>query len=762
MSRRRMMLLAALVTVAVPAGAAPAGAADLGVRGFALDGGSLLGFDPAAPAAATATPITGVTPTDALVAIAVRPQNGELYALGVNTGADTVQLYHLGARTGVAAPIGAPGSFTLSDATTPVQISGSEFGMAFDPTADRIRVVSSDGLNFRLNPNSGAPVDGDGAGGTGTNTDGAVNGSTTGVGATGYTSRRQVTAVTTQYTLDAATDRLYIQSPPNNGTQTAGVAITLNGAPADVTAARGIDLLPGVQASVSNAPATGVAWAAMTVAGVTGLHTIDLTTGAATLVGPIGGGGAGVRGLAIQAEEVAGGVPAVALASGGPSLVRFNTGDPGAAVSQPITGLTAGESLVGIDWRPQTGRLYGVGVNATADTATAYVVDPVTGAATVVGTPGLIAFVDGSGVTPVDLPDPATSGYGVDFNPAVDRIRVVTGSGLNFRVDPSTGLPVDGNLNTTAVPPPGINPDAAINGLAPGSTGVSAAGYTNSFGQPLVGGVTTLYALDAAADVLSIQNPADAGTQTAAVTVNLGGAPLNFTSASGFDIRPAVAVSASNGAAAGFADAVLTVSGATALYRIDLATGTATSAGPIGAGGAADGLAVGDGPPPSPPAPSPPAPGPAGAAPGARFGSPARAAEVAPVLTGFSLSARTFRTGPPKRAATRKIRRGTTFRLTLSKTAAVAFTIERRSAGRRRGGRCRPATSRNRRSPTCILFTRLATLRTTLPAGRQSLSFAGLVRGQGLPPGRYRVTALARDAGGRTSAPASATFTVVR
>lgn len=758
MSRRRMMLVAALVAAAVPAGAASASAAGLGARAFALDGGSLLTFDPAAPAAATATAITGVTATDTLAAVAVRPQNGELYALGVNTAADTAQLYHLSARTGVATAIGSAAAFVLADGTTPVQISGADIGMAFNPAADRVRVVTSDGLNFRLNPNTGAAVDGNG-GGTGINTDGPIGGATTGVGATAYTNDRQVTAITTQYTLDAATDRLHIQNPPDNGTQTAGPAITVNGVPVNLTAAEGLDLLPAVQAPATGAAATGVASAAMTVAGVTGLYTIDLATGAATLVGPIGGGGAGVHGLAVQAEEVAGGAPATALVGGGSSLARFNTGDPGAAVSAAVTGVTAGEALVGIDWRPQTGQLYGLGVNATANTATAYVIDPGTGAATAVGAPGSIAFVDAGGF-PVDLPDPATSGYGLDFNPTVDRVRVVTGSGLNFRVNPATGAPVDGNLDS-GIPPAGVNPDAPINGLAPGSTGVSAAAHTNSFGQPLTGGVTTLYALDAAADALSIQNPADAGTQTAAIAVKLGAAALDFTAASGFDIRPSVAVSVANAPAAGVADAVLTVGADTALYRLDLATGAATSAGPIGAGLAASGLAVGDGPPPA--AAQPPAPGPGVVViPGTPSGGPAPAVEAAPVISRFSLSNTTFRTGPPKRAATRKVKRGSTFRLSLSKTAAVAFTIERRSAGRRQGGRCRPATSRNRRSPACTLFTRLVTLKTTLAAGRQSLNFAGIVRGEGLPPGRYRVTAVARDTGGRTSAPQSATFTVVR
>ena len=89
----------------------------------------------------------------------------------------------------------------------------------------------------------------------------------------------------------------------------------------------------------------------------------------------------------------------------------------------------------------------------------------VTGAATVVGaSAGLVAYVDGTGA-PVDLP-PAATGYGFDFNPTVDRIRVVTGSGLNLRINPNDGNPVDGNLANMASPPAGINPDGMINGAS--------------------------------------------------------------------------------------------------------------------------------------------------------------------------------------------------------------------------------------------------------------------------------------------------------
>ena len=223
----------------------------------------------------------------------------------------------------------------------------------------------------------------------------------------------------------------------------------------------------------------------------------------------------------------------------------------------------AGETLVGVDWRPQTGQLFALGFDAANGTgsATLYRIDPQTGAATIVGSAGGVA--DGAG-TPISLAG-ATS-FGFDFNPTVDRIRVVTNNGLNFRINPNTGAVVgtgDGN----------------INGLPAGSTGVTGAAYTNSFGQSLAGGVTTLYTLDATSNSLFIQNPPNNGTQTMGLGVTVGGAALDFTAANGFDIPADVSVSTSNTAAVGPAYALLVVGGVNRLYTIELSTGAATLLG---------------------------------------------------------------------------------------------------------------------------------------------------------------------------------------
>ncbi|QEL14969.1 DUF4394 domain-containing protein [Limnoglobus roseus] len=570
---------------------------------YALSNNSLIAFDPLNPTAANAPiAVTNLAATDTLQGIDFRPQNGLLYGLGYNGTAGTVQLYLISVQTGVATPVGTSGAF-VDSLGNPVRIGVDDtttFGFDFNPTVDRIRVVTSSGQTFRMNPNNGAFVDGDLGGAAmsvnGLNMDGSIKGGATGVDGAAYTNNAPSVTVTTLYTLDATTDSLFIQSPPNTGTQGSAKVITFNGLPLDFTAARGFDIQPGVNAVASNAPVAGSALAVLTVAGSDILYSIDLTNGVATFFGPIGDGTALIDGLAIQGSAVAGGLPAIGLNAAGTGLIRFNTATP-ATISPTVnvTGVTAGETLVGIDFRPATGQLYGLGVNATTDKGSLYLVDPQTGVATVVGTAGSVTFVDVDGVTPVDLPDPATTGYGFDFNPTVDRIRVTTDSGLNFRINPITGAPVDGDgTGLTTTPANGTNTDGPANGLPGGSTGVSGVAYTNNFGGA---SKTTLYTLDADSDSLFIQNPANAGTQTTQIAITVGGATLDFTNVNGFDIPGNVSVTASSAVAAGVGYAALTVGTATHLYSIDLATGEATDLGLVGLGGTGlAGLALGNGP----------------------------------------------------------------------------------------------------------------------------------------------------------------------
>jgi hypothetical protein len=549
-----------------------------------LSNNRLAAFPMAFPAGfEAAVDITGVLAGDTLVSIDRRPQNGFLYGLGYNATAGTVQLYSISSSTAFATPVGAVGSFVAADGTA-VRIgadASTVFGIDFNPTVDRVRVVNSAGQNFRMNPNNGALVDGDAAT-PGTQMDGGINGPAMSLNETAYTNSSQSVTVTTQYGVDATIDALCIQNPPNTGTQTLCQPLSV-----PVETVQGFDIPPSVTVATSNTQATGLGVAVVRASGRTQdeLVMVNLNNGTVTTAGPIST--ADVIGIALQQPAA---TPIVALSADGTQLSRFSSATPGTAVTVTIAGVTAGETLVGIDYRPQTGQLYSLGINPASDTGTVYILDPQSGAATVVGTTaGRVAFVDGTGA-PVDLPA-MSAGYGFDFNPTVDRIRVVTGSGLNLRLNPNDGNPVDGNLGNTASPPAGINPDGPLNGGPSGTTGATAAAYTNSFGQSLTGGVTTQYVLDPASNMLFIQNPPNAGTLTAGQTITVSGNTLDFSEANGFDIPWNVRVTTSASPATGLAFAALTVGSTTRLYTIELSTGRAISLGNLSGG--VSGLAVG-------------------------------------------------------------------------------------------------------------------------------------------------------------------------
>lgn len=500
--------------------------------------------------ASVAATVSGLAAGDTLVAIDRRPMNGQLYGLGFDATAKSVTLYALHPATNVAVAVGAPGTFD-SD------IVGPGFGLDVNPSVDRMRVVTSAGQNFRMNPNTGGLVDADPNSG-GAQRDGAINGPATTAAETAYTNNAiNNGSITTQYTISGGA--LYIQNPPNAGTLTSALTI------ANVGNVFGFDIPPGVVAAASNTAVTsGNGYAVVSLTGQTTQvgGTINLVTGAFTAAGPFAA--TGIKGLALAQASTR---TVIGLSADGTTLLRFSEATPATTTTSTITNVVAGEQIVGIDFRPATGQLYGLGVNATNDTATVYVIDPLSGAASPISA-SAVAF-DG-----VDLPDPATAGYGFDFNSAVDRIRVVTSTGLNFRAHPGTGAAVDADPNTA-----GVQPDAALTGGM-----LDGVAYTNGHPATLPG-ITSEYGIDAATNSLHLVTNPNGGVLGAAIAIKLGGAALDFTSVAGFDIPQTVTTATANAAVTqGTAYAALVVGGATNLYKIDLVTGTATFVGSIGAG----------------------------------------------------------------------------------------------------------------------------------------------------------------------------------
>ena len=232
----------------------------------------------------------------------------------------------------------------------------------------------------------------------------------------------------------------------------------------------------------------------------------------------------------------------VGLAEAGTKLVRFDTDNPGFVRSGVrVSGLSGGDTkLIGIDYRVQDSKLYGVGNNAAS--AGVYMIDPDTGVATQV-TRLTVAL---NGTT-----------FGVDFNPAANALRVVSDTGRNLRQPFATAgaaTVVDGALSYA---PPAV------------ASGINGAAYTNNDLDPNT--ATTLYDLDTTLDQIAIQSPANAGSLAA--TGKLG---VDATGDTGFDIYSTIR-NGSTVEVMGFA----AVNGS--LYKVTLFTGKAALNGTIGA-----------------------------------------------------------------------------------------------------------------------------------------------------------------------------------
>ena len=225
-------------------------------------------------------------------------------------------------------------------------------------------------------------------------------------------------------------------------------------------------------------------------------------------------------------------------------LLQFNAAAPGAIISTlSVKGLQAGDTLAGIDFRPAKGQLYGLGVNGA--TGRLYTISLLTGTAAQVGTGFALPQSAGAAVG---------KDYGFDFNPTVDRIRVVADSRDNFRLHPDTGAVAGADF-----------------ALTEGAVVVGAAYDRNFAGSKM----TTLYGIDANTDQLvTIGGIDSAPSPNGGVVRPVGPLGVNTSALVGFDITVGDE---------GMAFATLTVDNKAGLYAIYLASGTATLVGTIGA-----------------------------------------------------------------------------------------------------------------------------------------------------------------------------------
>ncbi|MEM6640667.1 MAG: DUF4394 domain-containing protein [Pseudomonadota bacterium] len=202
-----------------------------------------------------------------------------------------------------------------------------------------------------------------------------------------------------------------------------------------------------------------------------------------------------------------------------------------------ITGLGDGERLYSIDYRPNTGELYGLGSHGQL-----YTINTSTGAATAVGSGFSTALNGGS--------------FGFDFNPVIDKIRIVGDSNQNIVADPDTGA---ANIAST------IN-------VFYGSGDVNEGADPNVVHHAYSGNVpnstaTQLYAIDTNLDILVTQsnNAGELGT--------VGALGVDVSDIGGFDIG-------SDGFA--FLMTGPLVPDTSTLFMIDLNTGAAIELGHLG------------------------------------------------------------------------------------------------------------------------------------------------------------------------------------
>ncbi|MEU0533215.1 DUF4394 domain-containing protein [Amycolatopsis tolypomycina] len=251
-------------------------------------------------------------------------------------------------------------------------------------------------------------------------------------------------------------------------------------------------------------------------------------------------GAVSIAGAGSSAAQTAG-LRAYGISADGTLMATFTTDRPQVLDwVRVVTGLSGDTALLGIDFRVQNGLLYGVGNNGGVYTIS---MPP--------ATPDVVV----KKVSQLSVPLWGTS-FGVDFNPAADRLRLVSDQGQNLRHNLADGVTAEDAILTT---PPALGP----------TRGVTAAAYTNN--DLNADTATTLVDINTATDQVVIQSPANNGTLAPTGALGVDAGPN-----AGFDIYSDL-VGGKTVAVTGFA--TLAVGSQTSLYTVNLLTGAATVVG---------------------------------------------------------------------------------------------------------------------------------------------------------------------------------------
>jgi putative cell wall-binding protein len=516
-------------TFALPA----AEEAVFGIVDSALAPTTLVSGEDASFAPTATTVVAGIPVGDTVVGIDFRPVDRRLYAL-----TDTGGLYVLtGADYDTAVAVG-PG----------LAVSGADFtagvGFDFNPDIDRIRVVTADGTNLVVDPTSGAiqATQHDVSYGPGDDNEGRTPAVTAASYAGVEFGDAETATAAALWVLDTDADVLARQSaaPDTAGQLTTVGDLTVGDEDLIVDAVNGFDISGN----------TGIAYAALDPEGEgsadLGLYVLDLTSGAAARVDDLL---PELTAIAV-APRITGETAFLLEDDGEITQFRTTSADDG-PVTRTVTGVTAATTLVALDYRDADGALYALGSDGQVYRMAVPVITDLT---------PMIAEPVGD---PLALGDLATE-VGLDVNPVVDLLRVVTGEGGNYRLDPESGTVVSEDIDLAY---------AADDENAGDVPRVTAAAYTGASGASS----TTLFGLDTAADRLVTQTPANDGALTTVGDLGLDAGDVN-----GFDVS----------GVSGDAFAALESPSGDGLYRIDLLRGGVSFVGALPADSDVTGLAI--------------------------------------------------------------------------------------------------------------------------------------------------------------------------
>lgn len=433
---------------------------------------------PRATTASTTTPNTlALEPGEVIQDIDYRNSEGVLYALTTLSGKGYI--IRIDPSSGVILRVstlvteGTTTQIALSDTTTSYTID-------FNPVVDRLRVIGSNGSNLRVDVSTGDTL-----------TDTNIQSGNTITGAAYEDSFSSAGRGTQLFTLDSSMDRVNLQSPPNDGTQSN--LKSLLGNTTDVESINGYDINPGNN--------TGLAL--LTVGGSQQFYNINpgATGNAASLFAapPRLTGGITYKSFAFLTTAN----PTVTALTNDNSVHTFRANQPSVVSAEiPLSGLTGAEKIIGLDFRQSDRTLY-----ALSDASKIYSVS----------TTGALAAVRTLG-TPLN----GATQYTLDFNPLIpsgstqNRLRLIGSDRSNAVVNVEDGV-VTTNTAVSGSPMPEVK----------------AAAYLNNFRGSTI---TSLLVIDRANSALSVQNISDTvAIQGTLTRLSALGITLDASSPVGFD-----------------------------------------------------------------------------------------------------------------------------------------------------------------------------------------------------------------------------------